>query len=84
MKITIDEILRCHAELTLIRVVFTSPAHLDNKGFLLHDSADDLFRNYCSLLPQKLMDFSVSVDTSVALKKLDYSASQFAVFIICP
>lgn len=84
MKITVDEILRGHTEFTLIRVVFTSPAHLYNKGFLLHDSANDLFRNYCSLLPQELMDFSVSVNTSVDLKNLDYSAPQFAVFIIYP
>ena len=84
MKITIDEILRSHAKFTLIRVVFTSPAYLDNKGFLLHDSASDLFRNDGSLPPQKLMDFSVSINTPVVLKNLDDSAPQFAVFIICP
>ena len=84
MEITVNEILWRFAEFTPIGVVFALFSHSDSKGFLFHDSPDDLLRHGYSFVFKKLVDLPIAVNIPVVMEQPDDFVPYLTIFILCP
>lgn len=80
-KIPGEQIFRCRANFSTLRVVSSSPGALNNELLFCHQSADDFLRDNPILAAKHRVQTPVAVATVVFLKDLSHDQAYFRIFI---
>ncbi|SLY51172.1 putative alcohol dehydrogenase class III [Klebsiella variicola] len=80
-KIPGEQIFRCRADFSTVRVVSSSPGALNNELFFCHHSADNLLRNKPVVNTKHRMKTSIAVAAVVFLKDLRHDHTYFRILI---
>lgn len=80
-KIPGEQIFRCRADFSTVRVVSSSPGAFNNELLFCHQSADDLLRNNPVVTAKHRVKAPVAVTAVILLKDISHNHTYFRVLI---